>query len=361
MMSFTRVTEGSEDDDYENMAPSKEDLPPKPGTRKFPGPGGRLGWLRGSIAPPRPPRAGKKTVKPALPSKSPQAAGLGPAVVHCPPLPQMGLHLNSLTCQPPQMAASNLQPIQGFQLNQVPQSSQMPQPSHVFQPSQGLQFTQVPQFNQGLELTQVPESSQKRKIPQLTRKEKMAVCLCMLVGIALLLGVTSLAVTLMKLTGSRDLAGLRKYIDQIRDDTNRTVNELRDLIDRSRKSCPKGWLPFGGSCYFFSTMTKTWDAANVFCTVNSSHLVIISSTEEQNFVTETRNSKRTYWLGLTDRKVEGDWQWLDGSWLTLSFWKLGEPNNVQNEDCVIMLLDGQWNDVSCLLSTYWICEKKFTC
>ncbi|XP_068939293.1 C-type lectin domain family 17, member A [Petaurus breviceps papuanus] len=341
------VTEGPEDDDYENMAPPKEDLPPKPGARKFPGPGGRLGWLRGSIAPPRPPRAGKKTVKPALPSKSPQAAGLGPSIVPCPPLPQM--------------AAPNLQPIQGYQPSQLPQSSQMPQPSHTVQPSQGLQVLQVPQLSQGFQLTQVPESSQKRKIPQLTRKEKMAVCLCMLVGIALLLGVTSLAVTLMKLTGPRDLTGLRKYIDQIQDDTNRTITELRDLIDRNRKSCPKDWLTFGGSCYFFSTMTKNWDAANIFCVENYSHLVIISNTEEQNFVTEARSSKRTYWLGLTDRRVEGLWQWLDGSWLTVSFWKLGEPNNMHNEDCVIMLLDGQWNDASCSLNTYWICERKCTC
>ncbi|XP_027706841.1 C-type lectin domain family 17, member A isoform X2 [Vombatus ursinus] len=263
----TGVTEGPEDEDYENMAPSKEDLPPKPGTRKFPGPGGRLGWLRGSIAPPRPPRAGKKTMKPALPSKSSQAAGLGPAVVSRSPLPQM--------------AVPHPQLIQGFQLSQVPQSSQMSQPSHVFQPSQGPQFTQEPQFSQGFQLTQVLESRQKRKIPQLTRKEKMAVCLCMLVGIALLLGVTSLAVTLMKLAGPRDLTGLRKYIDQIRDDTNQTITELRDLIGCTRKSCPKTWLPFGGSCYFFSTVTKSWDAANIFCMENYSHLLIISNTEEQ--------------------------------------------------------------------------------
>ncbi|XP_074059740.1 C-type lectin domain family 17, member A isoform X2 [Macrotis lagotis] len=266
------VTEDPDDDDYENMAPPKEDLPPKPGTRKFSGPGGRLGWLRGSIAPPRPPRAGKKTVKPELPIKCPRVAGLDPAVVLCPTPLQMDLHLNSPACQPPLMDAPNPQ---GFQPSHVPQSSQMPQPS------QGLPFTQVSQLNQGFQSIQMPESSQKRKIIHLTRKEKMAVCLCMLVGIALLLGVTSLAVTLMKLTSSRDLTGLKKYIDQIRDDTNRTITELQDLIDCTRKPCPKDWLPFGGSCYFFSTMTKSWDAASLFCLENYSHLLIISNTEEQ--------------------------------------------------------------------------------
>ncbi|XP_074166348.1 C-type lectin domain family 17, member A isoform X2 [Sminthopsis crassicaudata] len=359
-MSFPRVTESTEGDDYENMAPT-EDLPPEPGTRKFPRPGSRLGWLRGSIVPPRPPRAGKRIMKPELPSKSPQAAGLGPAVVNCPTLPQMGLHLNSSAYQLVQMAAPNPQPMQEFQPSQVSQLLQMPQPSQMIQSNQGLQFNQVPQLSQGFQLTQMLESNQKRKISQFSRKEKMAVCLCVLVGISLLLGVTSLAVTLMKLTGPRDLAGLRKYIDQIRDDTNQTITKLRDKIDCTRKSCPKNWLLFGNSCYFFSTITKSWDAASIFCLENYSHLVIISSTEEQNFVTEARSFIRTYWLGLTDREVEGKWQWLDGSFLILSFWKQGEPNNKFNEDCGFMLPDGQWNDASCDISTYWICEGKSTC
>ncbi|KAM9093812.1 C-type lectin domain family 17, member A isoform X2 [Sarcophilus harrisii] len=355
------VTENTEGDDYENMAPTEEDLPPEPGTRKFPRPGSRLGWLRGSIVPPRPPRAGKKIMKPALPSKSPQAAGLSPAVVNCPTLPQMGLHLNSPAYQLSQMAAPNPQPIQEFQPSQVPQLIQMPQPSQMIHSNQGFQFTQVSQLSQGSQLTQKLESSQKRKIPQFSRKEKMTVCFCILVGISLLLGVTSLAVTLMKLTGPRDLVGLRKYIDRIRDDTNRTITELRDIIDCARKSCPKNWLLFGNSCYFFSTVTKSWDAASIFCLENYSHLVIISSTEEQNFVTQARSLFRTYWLGLTDRETEGKWQWLDGSSLILSFWKDGEPNNKFNEDCGFLLPDGQWNDANCDIATYWICEGKSTC
>ncbi|XP_044526518.1 C-type lectin domain family 17, member A [Gracilinanus agilis] len=351
-MSFTRVAQGPEDDDYENMASSREDLPPKPGTRKFPSPGGRLGWLRGSIAPPRPPRAGKKAVKPALPSKSSQAAGLGLAIVSSSIPSQTNLHLNSPACQPLEMADLGLPPIQGFQ------SSQLLQTSQVFHSGQGFQ---VPQPSQGFQFTQAPEPSQKRKIFQLTRKEKMAVCLCMLVGIALLLSVTNLAVTLMKLTEPRGLAALRKDIYQIQEDTNRTITELRDLIGCARKSCPRNWLPFEGSCYFFSTTTKSWDAANLFCMENYSHLVIINDSEEQNFVSKARRSIRTYWLGLTDRKVEGEWKWLDDSLLTSSFWKIGEPNDSFNEDCVIMLSSGLWNDISCTLPTYWICEMKYTC
>ncbi|XP_056676976.1 C-type lectin domain family 17, member A [Monodelphis domestica] len=296
--------------------------------------------------------SGRKTVKPALPSKSSQAAGVSLATV-CSSIPsQRNLHLNSPACQTLEMVVPSPQSVQGFQ------SSQLFQPSQMFQSDQGFQ---VPQPSQGFQFTQAPEPSQKRKILQLTRKEKMAVCLCMLVGVALLLGVINLAVTLMKLTEPRGLDALRKDIYQIQEDTNRTITELRDLIGCARKSCPRNWLPFEGSCYFFSTTTKSWDAANLFCMKNYSHLVIINDTEEQNFVTKARRSLRTYWLGLTDRRVEGQWKWLDDSLLTSSFWKLGEPNDSFNEDCVIMLSDGLWNDISCTLTTYWICEMKHTC
>ncbi|KAI5212639.1 C-Type Lectin Domain Family 17, Member A [Manis pentadactyla] len=49
-----------EEEDYENSAPPYKDLPPKPG------------WM----APPRPPKAGKKTENPPLPCKTPKIPGL---------------------------------------------------------------------------------------------------------------------------------------------------------------------------------------------------------------------------------------------------------------------------------------------
>uniref|UniRef100_A0A8C0I0H9 C-type lectin domain-containing protein n=1 Tax=Balaenoptera musculus TaxID=9771 RepID=A0A8C0I0H9_BALMU len=144
-------------------------------------------------------------------------------------------------------------------------------------------------------------------------------------------------------TGMAGLAGLKKDIDR---------NPILSP-DCTRVTCPEGWLPFQGKCYYFSPSTKSWDEARKFCQENYSHLVIIS-----NFA---HGSPRVYWLGLNDRNREGDWRWLDGSPITLSFWDPQEPNNLHNEDCASMNKGGTWNDLSCDKTTYWICERKCSC
>ncbi|KAL2764465.1 C-type lectin domain family 17, member A isoform 2, partial [Daubentonia madagascariensis] len=82
-------------------------------------------------------------------------------------------------------------------------------------------------------------------------------------------------------TGTAGLAGLKKDIDHVKADTNRSLVELRGLLDCRRVTCPEGWLPFEGKCYYFSPSTKSWDEARKFCQENYSHLVIISNFAEQ--------------------------------------------------------------------------------
>nr|XP_035140882.1 C-type lectin domain family 17, member A isoform X14 [Callithrix jacchus] len=165
----------------------------------------------------------------------------------------------------------------------------------------------------------------------------------------------------LAVTGMAGLAGLKHDIDRVRADTNQSLVELWSLLDCSRVTCPEGWLPFESKCYYFSPSTKSWDGARMFCQENYSHLVIINSFAEHNFVAKAHGSPRVYWLGLNDREQEGDWRWLDGSPVTLSFWEPEEPNNIQEEDCASMNKGGTWNDLSCHKSTYWICERKCSC
>ncbi|XP_014717157.1 C-type lectin domain family 17, member A isoform X1 [Equus asinus] len=292
-----------EEEDYENMAPPYKDLPPKPA----------------SMGPPRPPRAGKKTEKPPIPCKPPKITGVDPE-------------------RPP------------------------------FRPSLGT--------------TPMPWLGQKPGALGCHQEERLMVYLCLLVVVSLLLGCTGLAVTLIKyqevveelrvltfqqmawrvnVTGLAGLAGLKRDIDRIRADTNQSLVELRGLLDCPRVTCPEGWLPFEGKCYYFSPSTKAWEEARKFCQENYSHLLIISNSAEQNFVTKAHGSPRVYWLGLSDRDREGDWRWLDGSPVTLSFWGPEEPNNLHDEDCASMNQGGTWNDLSCDITTYWICERKCSC
>ncbi|KAI5935533.1 C-type lectin domain family 17, member A isoform X1 [Manis javanica] len=309
--------EEEEEEDYENSAPPYKDLPPKPG------------WM----APPRPPKAGKKTENPPLPCKTPKIPGLD---------------VTPATCRSPQQGAA----------------------------------LEYPPFPPSAATTPVPWLSQKAEGPGCYQEERLMVYLCLLVVVSLLLGCTGLVVSLIKyqevveelrmltfqqmawrenVTGMAGLAGLKKDIDRVRADTNQSLVELRGLLDCARITCPEGWLSFEGKCYYFSQSPKSWYEARMFCQENYSHLVIISSFAEQNFVAKAHGSPRVYWLGLSDINREGDWRWLDGSPVTLSFWGPEEPNNIQDEDCASMDKGGTWNDLSCDKTTYWICERKCSC
>ncbi|XP_062034466.1 C-type lectin domain family 17, member A [Lepus europaeus] len=306
--------EEEEEDDYENEAPPYKDLPPKPS----------------SFAPPRPPRAGNNTEILFLPGKSSQMTGLDFSPATCSSL-QLDMHREPSPCQP------------------------------------------------SVTTTPVPWLNLRSGSPGSCQEKRLLVHVCVLVATSLLLSCVGLAVTLIKyqemadklrkltlqqvawqanVTGMAGLAGLKKDLDRIRSDTNQSLVELRGLLDCTRVICPEGWVPFEGKCYYFSQSTKSWDGALVFCQENFSHLVIINSFAEQDFVSKAHGSPRVYWLGLSDRKQEGDWRWLDGSAVSLSFWDVDEPNNSFEEDCASMNKDGTWNDLPCYRTSYWICERK---
>ncbi|XP_004680758.1 PREDICTED: mannose-binding protein A-like [Condylura cristata] len=62
-------------------------------------------------------------------------------------------------------------------------------------------------------------------------------------------------------------------------------------------------------------------------------------------------------LGITDEETEGQFMYVTGGRLAYSNWKKDEPNNHgSGEDCVILLKDGLWNDISCSSSFQAICE-----
>jgi hypothetical protein len=54
------------------------------------------------------------------------------------------------------------------------------------------------------------------------------------------------------------------------------------------------------------------------------------------------------WTTLSDRAMEGDWRWGDGSRLTFNRWGANEPNGGPFENCVILFLPtGLYYDVPC--------------
>uniref|UniRef100_A0A3B5LIR9 C-type lectin domain-containing protein n=1 Tax=Xiphophorus couchianus TaxID=32473 RepID=A0A3B5LIR9_9TELE len=141
---------------------------------------------------------------------------------------------------------------------------------------------------------------------------------------------------------------LRKVFTELR-------NVFNFVVCNTEKHCPAGWRKFQYSCYFPSTTKKTWTLSREDCHSKGADLAIV-----------TINLKfllKNVWIGLTDGGVEGQWKWVDGTPLTLTFWAQGQPNSHQgrNQDCVEVWLrtkgDGDWNDENCSVEQHWICEK----
>ncbi|XP_016043000.2 C-type lectin domain family 10 member A-like [Erinaceus europaeus] len=128
--------------------------------------------------------------------------------------------------------------------------------------------------------------------------------------------------------------------------------------------CPLNWLEFEGSCYWFSRSGKPWAEAEKYCQLEDSHLVVINSKDEQNFVQKHIGFFYNTWIGLSDS--DGDWKWVDGTDYETNFKNLtpGQPDNLQGhilgigENCTYIHSNGKWNDDICERLYQWACETS---
>ncbi|MCI4395034.1 hypothetical protein PGIGA_G00175810 [Pangasianodon gigas] len=153
--------------------------------------------------------------------------------------------------------------------------------------------------------------------------------------------------------------------DQLQTKYNNLTIE-RDQLQRERDGYPRTFCdPYQGRCFWFnfsfyymSNDSKSWDESKQDCNSRGADLVIINSTEEQEFIVKQLGHFEA-WIGLSDREKEGEWKWVDGTPLTTKYWASGEPNNAGDEDCAVIysLNKAVWNDKKCSEKLHWICEK----
>jgi len=63
------------------------------------------------------------------------------------------------------------------------------------------------------------------------------------------------------------------------------------------------------------------------------------------------------WLGLGDGETESTFTWTEeGDPVTYSHWIEGEPNNANDEDCVIWHNERGWNDAACTADSQILVE-----
>ncbi|NP_001290745.1 asialoglycoprotein receptor 2-like [Esox lucius] len=171
----------------------------------------------------------------------------------------------------------------------------------------------------------------------------------------------------------------KKWLSSELENNTRNITALNNLLKSVQaRQCASGWEFYNGSCYHFSEDKLTWEQSQYACIRDGGHLVIIESHQEQDFIrmkvgnTDITNS---YWIGMTDIKVEGVWVWMDNTTLSNNtmYWDQNngtqvsafpEPNNWESsEDCAHMGVrcSGQiscWFDYGCNIPSKSICESR---
>eukprot|EP00063_Salmo_salar_P048904 XP_014023739.1 PREDICTED: uncharacterized protein LOC106583724 [Salmo salar] len=144
-----------------------------------------------------------------------------------------------------------------------------------------------------------------------------------------------------------------------------TLCELEVHGTPAGRPCPEGWKTSVSSCYYTTTMIKTWEESRKDCNERGAHLVIINSREEQTFINGLYGPGNETWIGLTNVDTEGTWKWVDGTPLTTAYWKTGKPSSYlgANQDCVEFFHRssdlGEWNDEECHKPNNWISIGNF--
>ncbi len=124
----------------------------------------------------------------------------------------------------------------------------------------------------------------------------------------------------------------------------------------------QGWVALnvtGFPCnkYFVNTTaTNRWQTAQNQAAAVGANLASITSATENAAVLAASNAagyaSGGFWIGYTDRAIEGTWVWEDGNTSNFTNWNPGEPNNsncagstIGEDGAILQMSNGKWNDV----------------
>ncbi|XP_070822993.1 C-type lectin domain family 4 member M-like [Chaetodon trifascialis] len=179
-------------------------------------------------------------------------------------------------------------------------------------------------------------------------------------------------------TEKTDLESLTEELNREKDGLKWTIGVIMEYENfpvetfcpqKVCKPCLDGWVLFQLSCYRFIDNTyyhywRTWQGSRNDCRYMKADLAVIDSQEEQEFINNHTekydDDNHGYWIGLSSNEVEGTWTWVDGSNVTLTYWKTSEPG--YRVSCALTLSQADplanWHKVSCDMRNRWICEKR---
>ncbi|KAI8491516.1 hypothetical protein Bbelb_307160 [Branchiostoma belcheri] len=168
----------------------------------------------------------------------------------------------------------------------------------------------------------------------------------------------------------RDQGALKRELDNER---NRTAALEQGLLELNKTllSCPEGYTLWRRTCYkAFDTLETFSDAAGA-CRDDFGTLAMPRDAETNAFLISLYKSvsdDRGFWIGLHDQRVEGRFEWVDGSALgKYNSWAPGNPSDhldtfASMEDCVAYSAYPSayctWKDERCNTKYHFICQAS---
>ncbi|XP_062944203.1 mannose-binding protein A-like [Cynocephalus volans] len=136
----------------------------------------------------------------------------------------------------------------------------------------------------------------------------------------------------------------------------REIRDLKSELDRTKKLQTFSLGKKAGKKLYVTNGEKLpFSKVKALCAELQTTVAAPRSAEENKAIQDMATD--IAFLGITDEVTEGQFMYVTGGRLTYSNWKSNEPNDHgTGEDCVILLKDGLWNDISCSSSFLAICE-----
>ncbi|XP_026069016.1 CD209 antigen-like protein E isoform X2 [Carassius auratus] len=146
---------------------------------------------------------------------------------------------------------------------------------------------------------------------------------------------------------------------------NSNLEDNKPLLSCSYKGLPEKWVQDKGRFYVFSNDTKEWNSSRQRCQDLGGDLVIINSSEEQEFLAQQIvdfNALVLHWIGLTDHQTEGVWLWVDNSLLNnnISWLNLFIPTPFQDpsqNQHIKLKIEIVWS----IISVWWFFSLFSSC
>jgi len=122
--------------------------------------------------------------------------------------------------------------------------------------------------------------------------------------------------------------------------------------------CGSDWTEVGNKCFYFASGPANYLIALTSCIGLGGNLATIENQAEQDALATLTDPDGAY-IGLTDFLNEGTFAWVDGTAMGFTNWYFNAPNNGNdNQHCVWIRPDDEWDDVRCETERAFVCQKR---